>query len=70
MHKARVGAVRRCRATGLGLVFWKGVGTRCRYLKGGHPSMKCLEVKAGNKQGMLGTLAVSSRWECWQRMES
>lgn len=54
----------------MGLVFWKGVGTRCRYLKGGHPSTRCLEVKAGNKQGMLGTLAVSSRWECWQRMES
>lgn len=37
-------------------------------LEGGQPSTRCPEMKAGNKQGMLGTLVVSSRWATCQRV--
>lgn len=49
---------------GLGLVFRVGVGPSCRYLEGGQPSTRCRGMKAGSKQGMLGTLAGRSRWGC------
>lgn len=47
-----------------GWCFGRDVGFSCRYVEGGQPSMRYLEMKAGSKQGMLGTLLVSSRWGC------
>lgn len=40
------------------------MGFSCRCVEGGQPSTRYLEMKAGSKQGMLGTLLGSSRWGC------
>lgn len=42
-----------------GWCFGRDLGFSCRYVEGGQPSMWYLEMKAGSKQGMLGTLLVS-----------
>lgn len=54
---------------GAGLLDWgwclgQGVGPSCRHWRVASPARgaECLEMKAGNKQGVLGPLSVGHRW--------